>query len=92
MGLEKVNSPATGTIVNTAISPGVWTAMATGLTKVISWELVSKDNTAFRYAFTENPTTWRTNDGSGISKDTAITDLYVYLETGDTMELELWRL
>ena len=93
MGLEKICSPSTGTITTQSVSVGVWTAMATGLTNIISWELVSRNGNAFRYAFEDNPTHYRTNDGSGVGKDTAITALYVYLETtADTMELEYWKL
>lgn len=92
MGLDKVNSPTTGTIYTVAIGAGAWTAVITGLTKVISWELVSRNGEEFRYAFEDSPTHYRTNDGAGLSKDTAITDLYVFLTVGDTMELEYWRL
>ena len=92
MGLEKVNSPSTGTIVTTSISSGVWTAMAEDLTNVISWELVSRDGNDFYYAFEEDPTHYRTNDGSGVSKDTSITNLYVFCPTACIMELEYWKL
>ena len=92
MGLEKVNSPSTGTIFTKAVSANTWTYIVTGLTDVISWELVNRDVKDFRYAYEDSPTHYRTNDGSGVGKDTALKDLYVWCETASTFELEYWRL
>ena len=91
MGLEKVNSPSTGTIINKSISASTWTAVATGLENIISWELIDRNNNDFRYAFKDNPSTYRSNDGSGVGKDTALTDLYVWCSNATVFELEFWK-
>lgn len=92
MGLEKIKAPATGTIYTKSVTANVWTEIQTSLTNVESWELVCREGYDFDYAFEDSPTYYRTNNGSGISKDTALTNLYVRCKKAATFELEMWRL
>ena len=92
MGLEKVNSPTTGTITTQALLANTWTAIVTGLSGVISWELVCREGYEFDYAYADSPTHYRTNTGTGVSKDTALVDLYARCATACTMEIEYWKL
>ena len=92
MGLDKVNSPTSGTITTVSLSANTWTAVATGLSNIISWELVCREGYAFDYAYEDSPTHYRTNGGTGVSKDAATTQVYARCATACTMELEFWKL
>jgi len=85
--------PATVTIYNVSTAGAGWTAVATGLTGVLSWKLVEKNGNpnGFDYCFDGVGATYMTCFGE-LQRDTEITTIYVRRKTATDldMQLEVW--
>lgn len=84
--------PSTVTIYNVSTTDAAWTAVATGLTDVLSWKLKEKSGASFNYAFAAAPATYMTSNGEALQRDIDISAVYVQ-RTGATnvdMQLEVW--
>lgn len=68
--------PTTTTIYNVATTTSGWTAVATGLTNVLSWRLSERGGGDFYYCYDGVGTTYMSGWG-WVSKETAITAIYV---------------
>jgi hypothetical protein len=90
LAIEQIR-PATPVIINVSTAGAGWTAIATGLTGVLSWKLNERSGRTFRYAFEAAPAAYMTSFGP-LQRDTGITEIYVQrpAATDLDMELEIW--
>lgn len=84
--------PTTPTILNVATTGSGWTALATGLTDVLSWKVVEENGNDFRYAFEAAPSTYIVGFG-WVSDITAITNIYVQRPGSSNINTQLlyWK-
>lgn len=80
--------PATQTIYNVSIATDDWTAIATGLTNVLSWRLSERAGQDFYFAFVAIPTTYMTAFG-WIADQSEITQIYAKRTSAVTLNMEL---
>jgi len=83
--------PATVTIYNVATTDALWTAVAVGLTGVLSWKLTERSGRAYDYCFDGVGATYVTSYGS-LQRDTEITAVYIRRRdaTDINAQLEIW--
>ena len=84
--------PSTCTIYNVSTTTANWTAIASGLTNVLSWKLKEKDGDEFDYCFDGVGTTYMTSLGESLQRETDIAAVYVKRRgsTNINMQLEVW--
>jgi hypothetical protein len=85
--------PSTPTIYNVAINNDAWTAIAVGLTDVLSWRLSEASGKDFLFAFVAVPATQATAFG-WIGEQSELTSIYAKRkDTGtNNMELVVWKI
>lgn len=83
--------PSSVTILNVSTADANWTAIATGLSNVLSWKLTEKSGNAFHYCFDGVGTTYMTSYGS-LQRETDISAIYVKrtAAVNADMQLEIW--